>query len=228
MDSCLCIWGAADSSLWLNPDTVKVDTCNYHGGFPPPADDYVYSNIYEIVFEYAVIKLDAVSADSVLIVPWTYVDTAYPTFRTICSNVAERYGGLWFIKLYPEVVDSNDNTYKEFAVLTGDYACVDTIRGTIGGSAFSQIYYNRPILATFGVKTTSAPKQANLIYSYADHVFLSSIDDRTPYTTLDFSGRIVCSSEIEPSGSIDLSRLAKGFYVLRAYGAVNQTFKILR
>jgi len=229
VDSCLCIWGAADSSVWLNPDTVMVDTCRYHGGVPiNPPDEYVYSKIYEIIFEYAVIKLDSVSADSVLIVPWTYVDTSYSAFRTVCSNVAEQYDGLWFIKIHPEIGDSNENTYDEFAVLIGNYACVDTIRETLGGSQFSQIYYNRPIPVMYGVKTTSAPKQDNLIYSDADHVFLSSVDNRTPFTIFDFSGRMVRSSETDPNGSINLSSLAKGFYVLRTYGSVNLSFKILR
>jgi len=233
VDSCLCIWGAADSNAWWNPDTVMVDTCKSHMGFPPSSNEYVYSKHYVLVFHYAVIKLDSVSSDSVLTVPWTYIDTSYTQFRIICKELAATYNGLWFTKLHPSVGDSLEIGYNDFELSIGVYALVDSIEDTLGpnllGANFMQtLFFNSPTIRDFGVQPTPAAQPYQLIFSDPSHVFLRGLKVRTSYTFFDQLGRVISSNELDPGNYIDFSPLTSGFYILRLEGDVNKSFKIFR
>ncbi len=229
VDSCLCIWGAADSSFWWNPDTVMVDTCKSHMGFPPSSNEYVYSKHYLLVFNYAVIKLDSVSSDSTLTVSWTHIDTAYSQFRTLCEELAATYGGLWFTKLHPSVGDSSETGYNDFELSIGVYALVDSIEDTLGPRPdFLRIYFNRPSPNILYVKPEAPPEPIKLFFLDLTHASISGITRPTNYIICDQLGRVICRNELDPGGYINLSPLTSGFYILRIEGAVNQSFKIVR
>jgi hypothetical protein len=227
VDSCLCIWGAAYSYAYWNPDTVMVDTCKSHMGFPPSSNKYVYSKHYVLVFQYAVIKLDSVSSDSTLTVPWTYIDTTYSQFKSICENLATMYDGLWFTKLHPSVGDSLKIGYGDFELSIGNYAQVDSIIDTLWVvPIINSFNFNRPTIAIGGVKPAPRPEPFKLIFLDDTHVLLNGITHRTNYTIVNFLGETELQSTLDPDESIDLSSLPHGFYILRLDG--NQTFKIVR
>ncbi len=232
VDSCLCIWGAADSSGWINPDTVMVDTCKSHMGFPPSSNEYVYSKRYVVGFNYAVIKLNAVSPDSTLIVPWTSVDSIDIEFKNICKNVAAKYDGLWFMKVFPSVGDSTDPRYNNFLAIIGKYAQVDSIIDTLWPQSLLSIIevvgFNRPGPATIDVKPIPKPEPLKLIFLDATHVQPDGITSITPYIISDDIGRTVARNSIDPNESIDLSLLPQDLYFFSFEGTVNQSFKALR
>ena len=226
VDSCLCIWGGADSSFWLNPDTIMVDTCRAHSQLPAPAQ-YVYSKWYEVIFQYAVIKLNASRPDSFFHVPWTAIDTAYPTLRNICRQLDSEYGGLLFTKLHPEIGDSTNSMYNEFVLYLNHYAPVDSIGELLGSqNQPARVYYDQPVPAIYGVSVDTPSTRISLIFTDPEHVYIQGAETRVTYSVFDQIGRVIFSGEFVPGSFINLSSLRSGLYFLRMEGKTACCFKI--
>src|SRR5581483_446504 len=111
-----------DSTI-LNPDSTMIDTCQNSDSFTS-----VYSKrSWYIQFQYAAITLPPILTDTVLEVPWKYIQDAYPLTRTAFAHLDSTFGGLWLRKVYPANGDSTSSDYKTFEVVFNDYQSRDSI-----------------------------------------------------------------------------------------------------
>ena len=157
VDSCFALFQNVYTGVPIdNPDSVMVDTCGVSQlSLLDPAYwtwDSMYAKRYwSVIFQYHVISLDSVSSDSILIVPWTAIDTAYPEIRAIFEGIDNSFGGVRLIKQEPQIADSNFSPSNEFLVTVGNYSPVDSILYLLNGSPLIRAYFNSRPFENYGL-----------------------------------------------------------------------------
>ncbi len=134
------LYQVAYGPIFINPDSVRVDTTT-----GSPTLGHIFATGYFLVaFEYNVIHLDSVAADSVLTVNIGALDTAFHSIHSTLSYVQSKYGTITLRKKYPAVGDTSAGTCNEFLLSFNTFVDVDSALKDLKTVPFCDIYFNKP------------------------------------------------------------------------------------
>ncbi len=233
VDSCLelyqhAVWPWVPDSLVDNPDSVMVDTCGATVGgeiIGDPSSLEMFGKRYVLIFTYHVISLDSVSSDSVLIAPWSSIDTAYPTVRATFDTIIARFGGAYLVKEHPQIADSNMYTSNEFILFTGNYSPADTVLAILTGPLI-RAGFMRPTVTSFVTPSgLSIEADVSAIYESGSRFRIAGTLSSTRYTLYDEIGRTVQEGILSRDGELDLNALPTGTSVLAIGTRLLKLFK---
>lgn len=114
-NSCLYIYPdsiSADANH-LNKDSVALDTCKASATY-----NHFYSKRYDIYFKANIFDLSYANPDSILIVHWDDIDTAYHILRDSFQAMYDRWGSFYFQKTHP---DDTLFAYEGFKLIFDNY-----------------------------------------------------------------------------------------------------------
>lgn len=106
-----------------NPDSVLVDTCSGSSTY----GSFYARKWFRIAFGAYVIPLPTFSADTIIEVSWTAVDTSFSDLRAGLQLIEAKYGSFVLRKLYPESNDTANGASSNFAVRFASAVCVDSV-----------------------------------------------------------------------------------------------------
>ncbi len=215
--TCLVLWQKVyypnvPDSLIDNYDSAMVDTCNdsiaIHEGLP----EIYLQHYWEFVFQYDILPLDSVNADSTLIVGWDAIDTNYRATRDSFQRMAAKYGSVRLRKAFPNVIDSTIQSSNAFALILGSYYPADSVlNDLLNVPLVSYAWYDHPAPVEM-VNQTQTLDAIKIIYIDPLHIRLSGIEESCPYVIFDIIGREISEGKIEGLGIIDLTILKAGCY----------------
>lgn len=214
-DSCLKLINYPSGSA--NPDSVKIDSCE---GSPTYLEKYG-KQLYRVKFEYNIIPKGGIfPEDTIIEYTWRDIDSIYLSTMLGFKQLEINYGTFYFREAFPHLIDTTQFIKRALLLRFESYECIDSVVNFI-----STIPNVRYVAFMGGPRDTTNNDvtvirgEEDITYNTASQVLTINAQKIYPQYNLqifNLSGAEIMRVPIfQKTQDIDLSSLARGFYIIR-------------
>jgi hypothetical protein len=159
-DSCLKILCLPQDSTFVNPDSVRVDSC-----FGSPTYGELYAtHFFYIKFKYNVLPRPGIyPKDTIIEYTWQDIDTSYSDTREGFQQLEQEFGSFWLREEIPDFPDTTQVLPRTLLLRFEDYINIDSVENFVKNiQLVSYGYYRRDYGITIRVNDGDKVSQVDM------------------------------------------------------------------